>query len=388
MTNSRQRVKITLAHTEPDRTPVDFLATPEIWEQLIRHFSLDKIEDSTEYLFNPTWEEILDILDVDCRVMSYDQFCSPPDTILTTGSTIDWWNSFGRSTPARMWRQIHPDRTLSDIWGRRFKAIQTPTGHFEELAQFPLANAQTIDDLKCFNWPQPDWWDFSPIPHEFQKMDAKTERHIRFRIGSVFEIAWQLRGMEQFLIDLVTQPEIPLYIMDRLSDVYAENTNRVLELGRGRFDMVYLYDDLASQNNLLVSVNMWRNTIRPRQAKITEIAKKWNIPVMYHTDGAAYKIIPELIDMGVDVLNPVQPGVKGMEFDRLKAEFGDRLSFHGGIDIVKTLPFGNEVDVRKEVEENIRVLGKNGGYILASSHHIQAGTPLANILAMYELQLR
>lgn len=388
MTTSRQRVNTALSHFQPDRTPVDFLATPEIWDQLIKHFSLDVSERNHALFYDPAWEKILNIFDVDCRVVSYDQFCVPPENIRTAGSSIDWWNSFGRSTPSRMWRQVHQDGILSDIWGRRFKTVANPSGHFEELADFPLAKAQSISDLKSHPWPEPDWFDFSPIPDVLKSLDLETERHIRFRIGSVFEIAWQLRGMEQFMVDLATQPEIPLYIMDRLADVYIENTKRVLELGKDRIDMVYLYDDLASQNNLLLSVNMWRNTIRPRQARVIESARKWNIPVMYHTDGAAYKIIPELIEMGVNVLNPLQPGVKGMEFDRLKSEFGDKLCFHGGIDIVKTLPTGTEEDVRHEVRENIQTLGKEGGYIMASSHHIQAGTPLKNIFAMYELHLR
>lgn len=388
MTTSRQRVNTALSHSQPDRTPVDFLATPEIWDELIKHFSLDASERNHASFYDPAWEKILNIFDVDCRVVSYDQFCVPPDKIRSTGSSIDWWGSFGRSTPGRMWRQVHQDGILSDIWGRKFKTVANPTGHFEELAAFPLAKAQTISDLRSHPWPEPDWFDFSPIPHVLNKLDVETERHIRFRIGSVFEIAWQLRGMEQFMVDLATQPEIPLYIMDRLADVYLENTKRVLQLGEGRIDMVYLYDDLASQNNLLLSVNMWRSTIRPRQARIVEATKEWNIPVMYHTDGAAFKIIPELMEMGVDVLNPVQPGVKGMEFNRLKSEFGDKLSFHGGIDIVKTLPTGSEEDVRHEVHESIQTLGKDGGYIMASSHHIQAGTPLANIMAMYEINLR
>jgi uroporphyrinogen decarboxylase len=388
MTTSRQRVITSLNHSQPDRTPVDFLATPEIWDQLSKYFSLNASERNDALYFEPSWEKILDILDVDCRVVSYDQFCFPPDKIRSAGSIIDWWNSFGRSTPGRMWRQVHQNGILTDIWGRKFKTVATPTGHFEELADFPLSKAQTISDLRSHPWPEPDWFDFSSIQDVLKKLDTETERHIRFRIGSVFEIAWQLRGMEQFMIDLATQPEIPMYIMDRLSDIYIENTKRVLESGNKRIDMVYLYDDLASQNNLLLSVNMWRTTIRPRQARIIEAARQWNIPVMYHTDGAAYKIIPELIDMGVEVLNPLQPGVKGMEFERLKSEFGDKLSFHGGIDIVKTLPSGSEEDVRNEIRENICTLGKDGGYIMASSHHIQAGTPLENILAMYEPHLR
>jgi uroporphyrinogen decarboxylase len=237
------------------------------------------------------------------RVVSYDQFCLPqiksdlPAQALIGGAlmVVQPLAECGDRFTMKASCQMSGEEDL--------KTVANPTGHFEELEEFPLAKAQTISDLRTHPWPEPDWFDFSPIPDMLKSLDVETERHIRFRIGSVFEIAWQLRGMEQFMVDLATQPEIPLYIMDRLTDVYIENTKRVLKLGNGRFDMVYLYDDLASQNNLLLSVNLWRNTIRPRQARIIEVARQWKIPVMYHTDGAAYKIIPELMDMGVDVLN-------------------------------------------------------------------------------------
>ena len=186
-------------------------------------------------------------------------------------------------------------------------------------------------------------------------------------------------------MDLVNQPEIPQYIMERLTDLYVENTRRVLELAGDRLDMVYFYDDVATQQNLMISARMWRRVIKPLHQRIIDVAKARGIPVMYHCDGALVPLLPELIDMGVDLLNPVQADAAGMDPQRLKDEFGDRLSFHGGIDIIKTLPRGSVTDVKAEVAERSRVLGKNGGYILASSHHIQSDTPLANVFAMYEM---
>ena len=112
------------------------------------------------------------------------------------------------------------------------------------------------------------------------------------------------------------------------------------------------------------------------------------MPVMYHCDGALYPLLEEIVDMGVDLLNPVQADAKGMEPEKLKAEFGDRLCFHGGIDIIKTLPRGTVDDVRNEVAERIRVLGESGGYIMASSHHIQSDTPLENVFEMYDIANR
>ncbi len=331
---------------------------------------------------------MLEHFDVDMRVLSYDQFFAPPASVLRPGATVDWWGALSRSTPNRMWRQQTPDGTSYDLWGHVIRIVENPTGAYEEYPVWPLVDAMSVEDLKNYPWPEPDWWDFSPLPEVIRQLDARGEYHLRFRIGSVFEVGWQLRGLQEMLMDLVLQPEIPRYIMERLTDVYVENTERVLALAGDRLDMVYLYDDVATQNGLMISANMWREFIRPCHARIIEVAKRHGLPVMYHCDGAIYPLLGELIDMGVSVINPVQSDAAGMEPQRLKDDFGDRLSFHGGIDIMRTLPRGTADEVRNEVSERIRVLGNGGGYVLASSHHIQSDTPLTNVFAMYELDSR
>lgn len=384
----RGRVLTALRHAQPDRQPVDFLATPEIWRRLQEHLAIPAQPLTAADFYDPSWEAVLRHFQVDCRVISYDQFCRPPEHVLRPGAHVDWWNALSRSTPNRMWRQELPDGTSLDIWGHVIRIVHNPTGAYEEYAEWPLAGATSVEDLKQHAWPEPDWWDFTAIGEAIAQMDAQDEYHLRFRIGSVFELSWQLRGMQEFLMDLVNQPEIPQYIMERLTEVYVENTRRVLKLAGDRLDMVYFYDDVATQQNLMISARMWRRLIKPLHQRIIDVAKEFGVPVMYHCDGALYPLIPELIDMGVDVLNPVQADAAGMDPQRLKDEFGDRLSFHGGIDIIKTLPRGTEVAVRAEVAERIRVLGRDGGYVLASSHHIQSDTPLANIFAMYDLGMR
>jgi len=384
----RKRVLTALHHHQPDRQPVDFLATPEIWRRLQTKIGVPNSPLSDQDFLDPAWESILQHFAVDCRVISYDQFCCPPQQQLLPGGQIDWWNALSRSTPNRMWRQNLPDGTSRDIWGHVIRVVNNPTGAYEEYATWPLATATSTNELKGHLWPEPDWWDFTPLRRLMAQYDAQEEYHLRFRIGSVFEIAWQLRGLQEFLMDMVNQPEIPQYIMERLTDVYVENTRRVLELAGDRLDMVYFYDDVATQQNLMISARMWRRVIKPLHQRIIDVAKKFGKPVMYHCDGALYPLIPELIDMGIDVLNPVQADAAGMDPQRLKAEFGDRLSFHGGLDIIKTLPRGTVADVQAEVTERINVLGKEGGYILASSHHIQSDTPLDNVFAMYAMEIR
>jgi uroporphyrinogen decarboxylase len=384
----RERVLTALRHEEPDRVPVDFLAAPEVWGALAAHFGLDQAAPQASQFFQQAWEQILQLLQVDCRVLSYDMFYSPPESVLQPGATIDWWSALSRSTPNRMWRQKLPDGTLLDIWGHHIRNVENPSGAYEEFVTWPLGAVSSIDELKSFPWPLPDWWDFAPLTGIVQQLDAQGQFHLRFRIGSVFELAWQLRGMQEFLMDLAIDPAIPQYIMDRITEVHVENLRRVLDLIGDRLDMVYLYDDVATQKSLMISKSMWRDFVRPRHSRIIEVARRYGKPVMYHCDGAIAPLIPELIDLGISVLNPIQPDSPGMDCQSLKDNFGDRLSFHGGIDIIKTLPRGSRADVADEVRERVRVLGQGGGYILCSSHHIQADTPLENVLTMYQLGLR
>jgi uroporphyrinogen decarboxylase len=384
----RERVMIALGHEEPDRVPVDFLATPEIWHRLVELLQPDTDAVGPSDYFDPAWEAILRHFEVDCRLLSYDQFFNPPDSILRPHARVDWWSSLSRSLPNRMWRQRLPTGDFYSLWGQHIRLVNNPTGAYEAFASWPLHQVNSLAALQQYPWPEPDWWDFSPLPNIIQQLDAHEEYHLRFRIGSIFETAWQLRGLQELLMDLVTSPATPLYIMDRLTEISVELTRRVLQLVGDRLDMLYFYDDVATQNSLLISPEMWRKYIRPRHVQLVELAKTYGLPVMYHCDGAIYPLIPELIELGIDLLNPVQADAKGMGPAHLKAEFGDQLSFHGGVDIIKTLPRGTVAEVCHEVRERVQVLGRQGGYIMASSHHIQSDTPLANVLAMYDVALR
>jgi uroporphyrinogen decarboxylase len=384
----RERVRMALRHEEPDRVPMDFLATMEIWDRLIAHLRLDTSSIGPAEYFEPGREALLRHFEVDCRVLSYDQFCTPPEWLIKPGSHVDWWVSMNRSTPNRMWRQVNPDDTFHDIWSTHSYRMETAVGAYEGFKTWPLSTATSIAELKQHPWPEPGWWDFSPLPSLMRQLDAHAPYHIRFRIGSVFEIGWQLRGLEEFMIDLASQPEFPLYIMDRLTEIHHENLRRVLEIAGDRLDMVYFYDDVATQQSLMISKKMWHKYVRPHHAKLIELAHKYNKPVMYHTDGAVRQIIPEFIEMGVDVLNPLQPDAKDMDLPAIKAEFGDRLTFHGGVDIMRTLPKGKPEQVQAEVRARVDALGAGGGYILCSSHHIQPDTPIENVIAMYDPKLR
>jgi uroporphyrinogen decarboxylase len=384
----RSRVLTALSHKQPDRLPVDFLATPEIWERLIAHFGVVEAEPTDTDFYDASWEAVLRALEVDCRVISYDQFCFPPAEVLRPGASVNWWDALSRSTPNRMWRQVTEDGDAYDIWGHHLRTVDIPGGAYEEYASWPLESAETVDDLKAFRWPEPRWWNFEQLPELIAQINREEEHHIRFRAGSVFELAWQLRGMERFLLDLALAPEIPTYIMTRITEVLVENIRQALAIAGDQLDMVYFYDDVATQDSLLISPQMWAELVKPHHQQIIDAIKSFGKPVMYHCDGALRPLLPELVAMGIDVLNPIQAEAPGMDPADLKSTFGTELSFHGGIDIIDTLPRGSVADVRAEVEARMRVLGQNGGYIMASSHHIQSDTPVENVLAMYDVALR
>ncbi len=384
---SRERVLQALSHTLPDRIPVDFLASPEIWQKLSEYFGVQKYNLNNSHYYDPQWEQVLKNLQIDCRVVSYDQFCDPPKQILEEGETVEWWDVMGRSTPARMWRRKKNNEYTRCIFGRKFSITGNATGRYETNLDV-LEKAETIEDLQKHCWPDPEWWNFDALPELIKKINRDGEYHFRYRIGTVFELAWQLRGLEKFMMDLVLNPDMACFILDKITDILCAVTEKALSAGGALLDMVYFYDDVASQTGLLLSQKMWEEFIKPRHDRILEVAKRYNKKVMYHSDGSVRILIPELIKMGIDALNPIQPDAVGMDLKGLKKDFGCELSFHGGIDIVKTLPTGSEKDVQDEVRNRIDILGKNGGYILASSHHIQSDTPLKNVLALYDISIR
>ncbi len=384
----QERVQVAIRHEEADRVPCDFVATTEVWNLLAKHFQLNPMGMEDMDWLEPQREALLRQLGVDCRLFSYDMFCAPPENVIKPGARVDWWSTLIRSTPNRMWRQIMPDRTLYDIWGAHYKVEQHLFGEYEGFASWVLGEATSIGDLQSHTWPTPDWWDFSELPAMIDRLQQDGPFNIRFRLGSFFEQAWALRGLEQFMLDFAVNPAMSEYIMDRLLEVHLANLETVLELAGDKLDMIYTYDDVATQNSLLISPRAWRKSVKPRHQKILDLIHRYDKAAMYHCDGAVAPLIPELIEIGVNVLNPIQPDSKGMEPAGLKVQYGQQLTFHGGVDIIKTLPRGTVDQVQQEVSARVKVLGTGGGYIMCSSHHIQPDTPLENILAMYDPALR
>lgn len=371
MLSSKDRVNQSIRFVRPDRIPRDFAAVPEIWNRLHTYFG---VTDRGA---------VLRRLGIDCRVVSYDAFCRHPDI---DPVHVDLTASLERSSLGGMWRCWEPDGTNRDIWGAHRKRTADAFGQHEHFASYPLAAARSVEDLKRYRWPEPSWWDFHPLRDSIAALHDDTLYNVRYRVGSVFETAWSLVGFEQFQIDLASEPRLAGYVLERITEVHWENLRRVLESAGDVIDIVYFYDDLATGIGLLMSPVMYAQHIQPHHQRLIDLAARFDKPVMMHCCGSVYPLIGRLIDMGIAILNPIQPLARQMEPERLMAEFGGRIAFHGGIDIQQLLPRASVEEVCQRVAHVCDVLGRDGGYILSGSHHLQADTPLENILAMYGIE--
>ena len=337
---SRERWLAVLNRQTPDRVPMDYWATPEATAKLLKHLGCA----------NET--ELYARLHID-----------RPVTVEPAG--------YGR-----------PREPGYDVFGCRWDQIEYATGRYIECVGHPLASFGSIEELEAnYTWPTTDACDYSVIPAQIV---GKEDRPILGGGSEPFLTYTEMRGLQQAYKDLLTNREFVEHCLDKLFDLAYENTCRIYEQIPGKVLLSYVAEDFGSQQNLLFNPRLIREIFLPRMKRMVELVHSAGAFVMTHSDGAIRPIIPDLMDLGIDVLNPIQWRCTGMDREGLKRDFGDRVVFHGGVDNQETLAFGSVEDVRAEVEENIRVLGANGAYILAPCHNIQAVSPVENIVAMYE----
>jgi len=194
--------------------------------------------------------------------------------------------------------------------------------------------------------------------------------------------AMYLRGIEGILVDMSLSPEIAKAIFSHIRGFYCSYAERIFDAAKGKLDILLTGDDFGGQNGPLLSPRMWTDFLGQGFADYVELAKSYDVRVMHHTCGSVRPLIPLMLERGLDILQSLQPEASDMDPWELKAEFGDRLAFHGGISIQRTLPFGTPEDVRSEVRDRVEALASGGGYILCTAHNIQADTPLENVQAL------
>jgi uroporphyrinogen decarboxylase len=349
----RERVLTALSHETPDRCPMQVSFTPEFAERLRQEMNLrgDKIHNP--HGGGNTYE-----LE---RALS-------EDLLLTS---VGWANSYYQEAADYL-----------DEWGIGWHSVEYTTpygvGRYTEFSHHPLAEVQAIDTYQPPDPNRPELY------HEAEWV-LRTFKDEYWIVGvtvtTIFECAWALRGYEQMLTDFAQNPEIAERILEIPYQYHLTAAKRLAQMG---VDMIWTGDDVGAQNTMLISPKMWRKFLKPRMANFIAELKAINpqLKIAYHSDGNIYPIIHDLIEIGLDVLNPIQPA--SMDPAQLKRDFGDHLCFWGSIDEQHTLPFGSAADVAAEVRRRLETIGKNGGLILGPTHHVQLDTPMENFWAMID----
>ena len=261
-------------------------------------------------------------------------------------------------------------------------------GFYFDWTYRPLADVGTIDELEEIDW-------YTPIPQA--ALDSLSSRAkdlfdgTDYAIllsggGSVYEGAQHLRGWDVFMMDLAGDPDFAAALMDKLADANIKRLEQILPVVEGTVQILLTGDDLGTQDGPQLSPELYRKLVKPRQKRVYEYIKAHSSAhVFLHSCGAISQFIPDLIEIGVDVLNPVQVNAKGMDTKKLKREFGRDITFWGGgCDTQQVLPFGTPADVTREVKRRIKDLAPGGGFVFQQVHNIQAGIPPENIMAMYD----
>lgn len=342
--NSRERILSAINRQPIDRIPTDIWATGEVWAKLQKHFG-----------------EGVDV----CRELHIDGFAGVGPEYA------------GPALPA-----VPADESV-DFWGMRTKRVPHEGGAYSEQCYYPLAGARTIDDLRAYAWPSADWFDYSGM--RARAADAASTRAVQCGYMAPFYFHNLLRGLELSLVDPLVEPEFTHYLVGRISDFFYHHHRRMFEACEGLIDVAQVTDDLGSQSGPLIGLDLYREFYAPHHKRFIDLCHEFGIKVFHHDDGSCRPFLPLLVEMGIDILNPIQWTCPGMDMRELKAEFGDRVCFHGAIENQRILPFGTTEEVRAEVRHCIDDLAANGtGYILASCHNLQVNTPVENIIAMYD----
>jgi uroporphyrinogen decarboxylase len=259
-------------------------------------------------------------------------------------------------------------------------------GPFEEVTVAPLAGAQTVADVEGYPWPEPYWFDYAGMRPQCEAFGdyALVIRDPGPYATCVLRVGMYLRGMEQFMMDMAMEPTLAQAIITHVEALYLELDRRIFEAVGDLTDIYFIADDVGVQSGLMISPKMFRKFVKPSLERFIEQAHRYGQKVMYHTCGAVRRLIPDFIEMGVDILNPIQTSASGMEPAALKRDFGNALCFHGAMDIQTVLSQGTVVQVRDEVRHLCDVLGAGGGFILAPTNNVMPETPLENVIALYQ----
>jgi len=344
MLTPKERVLTAANHEQPDRPPITIYVTPEIHRALCAHFG---------------------------------------DRSYTDAFQVD----FRHVGPAGLKPPAKPQNgaDFCDEFGVGYKMVQNNVGGtYAEAWDLTLARLNSMDDVESYPWPDADDYDYSVIPEQIQRVKDYAVCLGSAGIPDIINGIGRGRGMEQVLIDIITEDPVGTTIIDRRVDFYYEWCKRSLEAGQGKIDILCLGEDLGSQKGPTMSPATFDSFFRPRIERFYRLAHEYGAKAMMHSCGSTRDLQPRLIEMGLDILDAVQPEPVGMDPHELKDLYGDKLTYCGMISTQQTLPHGTVEQCRAEARHRIDVIGRGGGYFFAPAHCIQPDTPLENVLAIYE----
>ena len=345
--NSRERVLCCLNHEPADRLPLDGSFHAEVWPRLRAHFNVTDDEG------------VLNGLGIDLRGVGMD--------------VSDGFRQQASLTP-QGWLVPHSDGSLEDEWGVRIKYDEQE--RYYRYVYHPLADETMLD---AFEFPDLD------ESGRFEEARRDVQHwHDEFVVmggtGTFYRDCWFLRGMQQWMMDLILNPGFVEALTDKMLDWKLELLRRLVALG---IDIFSIGGDIAMQQTLIMHPDVWRRFFKPCDAALIEEGRRLGIEHFYfHSDGNIVPVLDDLVEIGFDIFDPVQP--ECLDPEQIKRRYGDSITLHGTISAQQTLPFGTPADVRTEVEERVRSLGYNGGLVVAPSNVAQPDVPLENLLAIYD----
>ena len=364
METPRERILKAINHSQPDRTPVETLGFQPI-ERWLQHFQVKDVFDLNEKL------------GLDLAIV---------------GRSANRWTVYtGRYTQDKL-----------SIWGtRRNTGGPKGIGYSKERGDHPLFKAESVKDIECFAWPTPNDFDYKITGEPPQTIPDKARRIGLYGMypesGKTHEesteggfwipllcILYELFGFEETLMKIYTEPKIIEAAISHLEPFLLEYSRRILEATKGLVDIFWFGDDFATARGMMISPEHWRKFFKPTYRKIFDLAKSYDLKIWFHCCGQFRPVMRDLIDMGMDVWETCQVHLPGNEPEVLKREYGKDICFFGAINSQHTLPRGTPDDVRAEVRERVRVLGKEGGYICGPDHTILPDVPIENVLAMLD----
>ena len=342
----RERVRRAFDRVKADRVPIDYSANPGIDGRLKAHFGLSQSDD----------EGLLQALQVDFRFV-------------------------GASYRGRRLHPEVPDRRVDPAWGIRTRWIEHGSGGYWDYCDFPLADA---DEEKVAAWPLPtaDDFDVSGVAEACARYDAYALCVQCY--GDLINGNGMLRGMEQTLVDLATDDPAGMLLADRRFRLQQQVAERVFDAAKGRADILWLGEDLGTQDRQMVSADIFRKHILPQYRKLIDLGKSYGARVMIHTCGYSSWTYDDFITAGLDAVDTLQPECRNMSPRYLMEHFGTRLSFHGCISTAGELAFGDVAGVRRVLQDTLEVMMPGRGYMCSPTHSIQDNSPTENVLALYE----